>query len=1489
VQFAVITSLFVAVQDPIVQKFAVRFVGGYLSEKTGADIKVGRLVVSSDLQVFVDNVEVKDLRSNKLADIEHLRAKVYVGDILEGKIHLGKVVLRKAEANIMQYEGEDSFNFQFLADFFSSDEEKPEKEPLLLEIDHIAVFDLDFLLWNQNQDMPEKIEQKAIDYAHLDIDSIYLDVKNLMIHGDSIHAVVEMLKAKEMSGFVLKSLQTDVIVCQSGIFLTDLQMETNNSLIHTDLNMLCNGFGAFQNFVDSVRFDATIYPTDIMLSDLGVFSTVMYQMPDRVNFEGRFTGPIEHFAVSDIKAQIGRSTTFQGNLTMHPLDFEDGEHTLNINRMRFTYKDIANFYIPGSTGKVPLPESLSAMTSGILNLNFKGSYNNFNSKIRLLSDIGDLDVNVARKKQSNGDNIFSGDIKADSFNAGLIANASKLVGSLDLNAGYSVRFPKNGDIDLNVNGRAYRAQLLGQHIDEVILNCELKENLFAGEVTIEDNDLDLDFNGLIDFEDKNSPKADFAAVIRHADLSALKLMKNDSVSEISTNIVANLTGFDIDQMVGELHLDSTVFRDSRGVYVMKYFNASINDDKYMSRRININNDFFDFEMKGEVNFANLMNSLNEYGDSFVHFPIFQKNLEEFRKYKLKNEVNQDFAFSLALKDTRTLSRLLMPSLKIAKNSSVNGTFSSRANQLTLSARTKSIKIGDLNINNVELKNFNSSNASIGWISVGELAWVNITRTDTVSYGVDNFLLSARLADDTITAGVRWDDVEESDHNKGWIETKFHPHEGGGIFSIKNAEIMVNDSLWQVSPTNFIDIRQEETALSNIMFYHNDQSVRIDGLVPKMESDTLEVQLRSFDVSNFDILFNRMGFDLDGFISGDATLSGMRGHTMLLADLMIHRFGVNKEVLGDVALSSSWDDENKAIDVDLNIIDHGKQSLKINGAYYTARKDDNLDFTIKMNDLGLNVLNPFLVGVVDRMQGDINGLVTVNGTLNQPVLDGRINVVNGGCKVDYLNTFYTFEPTFIVDSRAITLKDLVLTDTLGNRAMVEGKITHDNLKDFKLDIKMHPRQFLAMATTIKDNDTFYGTAIADGLVEVKGPFSDIYLGVKARTQRGTKVTIPLGRSTTVKDNDFIVFVQPPKEVDEDEEEEMIEEEEKKKSNFTLNLDLDVTDQADLRISLPGIGIIDATGNGNMKIGTSNNTAFSLIGNYVINNGRFQLNFKDLVTRNFDLKKGGTIDFNGDPLNGRIDATGAYSVKAALATLGVEVDSTTSVSTNVNVECLIHLKNALLNPTITFGMNLPNASEDVQQTVFALVDTTNQAVMQQQVLSLLLLGTFTYAGNTANNNSTDYLSAITANLLFKQLSVDITDNVNVGFRYLATSSEKSYDEYQFAMRSEFFESRVLLETNVGVISNSSSASQLIGEFDLYYKLTKDGRLQAHFYNHSNYNSNYSSFSFDRLAPYTQGLGLSYSRSFDRFNDLFRKKKTLLPSTGPMMGKPKEKDKP
>ena len=1465
VLLGIITSLFIAIQDPVFQKFAARYASGYLSEKTGGDIKVGRLLITPDFTVFLDDVVVKDLNNNDLANISSLRTRLDLSDLLDGVIHFENVRLRDTKANLIKYEGEDKFNFAFLVDAFKTDN-KPDKEPVCIIVDKIEVENLDFVYWNQNKDHPDRTERQLMDYAHIVVDDINLRAHDFYMLGDSVCAKINALNGKEISGLDVNSFETQATVCSQGIYLDDLKAKLNDTRIDADVHMLYNDYTAINSFVDSVVFDATIRPTDIMLSDVGVFSEVMYKMPDRILFECRFTGPISHFSIDDLKAEMGKSTVIEGSLSMHPLDFNNGEHTMNIKRLQFTYDDLVNFYIPSSTKTIPLPESLRPLKAGKASLNFKGSYNNFDSEIHLVSGVGKVDLDVSRQKTEQGDNVFSGRIGAEDVNAGLIANAPKYVGSLDLNADFVARIPKQGNVDLTVDGKAYQAELLGYQIDEIVLNGDLKENRFKGAVSIDDKVLGLDFNGLVDFNNKKYPVADFEAVVDHADLKALKLIKDDSISEISTNIVANLRGFNIDDLEGELHLDNTVYRDGRGSYKMDSFDASILNDNLMQRRINVDCDFFNFEMAGQMNFASLMPVFNEFGDSFVHFPIWQTNRDAFKKYALTHDVEQDFIVSLVLKDTQTLSRLFMPDLKIAKNTTVNGTFTSRSKQLNLTARTKSVEIGKVSINNVELKNFNGLEAFYGALSVGSVYWTNITATDTMSIGLDNLSFFTKMDNDTIATRIRWDDVDTLNHNKGLIETTFHPHDGGGIFNIGSADIVINDSLWKVSPSNFIDITKGRVNISNLMFSHNRQSLRLDGYAPMNEGDTISVQLRNFDISNFDVLTQNMNIDADGLISGDALVSSLKDNPMVLADLRIDKLGVNGDLIGDTEIESSWDNKDKSVDLEANIFNDNRRMLYVFGSYFTTRKDDNLDFTAVLDSLRLSAFSPVLDKFVSRVQGYGNGMIDIDGSIQKPDISGRVSIIGGGCKINYLNTFYTFSPTIVIDNEKIGFENMVMVDTLGNKARVEGEIKHNRLKDFYLDLKLHPRDFLSLATTSKDNDTFYGAVVANGLITIKGPFSDIALGIKARTQDGTALTIPLNRTSTVKDNDFIIFVTPVTDtIEEMPEEETV----KKKQNFAIDLDIDATDVAKLKIMLPGnIGTIDARGAGNIKLNTSTAEALSMYGKYTISSGRFQLTLMDLVTRNFSLKKGGSISWTGSPTDGRINATGAYNVKASLADLGIQVDSTSSANTNVNVECLIHLKGALLNPTISFGMRLPNASEDVIQTVYSLVDTTNQTVMTTQALSLLVWGKFAYAGGSAGAAQ----NIDVTNLFATNFQVDITQNMNLGVSY-HSGDDDSYDEYNVALRTELFENRLTIETNLGVMSSNNPsadvASNIVGEFDLYYKLSKDGRLQAHFYNHSNYNTNFNSFAIDRRAPYTQGLGLTYSRSFPTFRDLFRKK--------------------
>ena len=201
------------------------------------------------------------------------------------------------------------------------------------------------------------------------------------------------------------------------------------------------------------------------------------------------------------------------------------------------------------------------------------------------------------------------------------------------------------------------------------------------------------------------------------------------------------------------------------------------------------------------------------------------------------------------------------------------------------------------------------------------------------------------------------------------------------------------------------------------------------------------------------------------------------------------------MIGDVELESSWDNDDKSVDLEANIINDKRRMLYVFGSYFTAKDDDNLDFTAVLDSLRLSAFSPVLDKFVSRVQGYGNGMIDINGSLQQPDVKGKISIIGGGCKINYLNTFYTFGPSILLDNEAITFENMVMVDTLGNKARVEGQIRHNRFKDFYLDLKLHPKDFLSLATTSKDNDTFYGAVVANGMITIQGPFNDILLRVE----------------------------------------------------------------------------------------------------------------------------------------------------------------------------------------------------------------------------------------------------------------------------------------------------------------------------------------------------------------------------------------------------------
>ena len=1485
VLISIIMSIFVAIQDPIIQKFAIRIAGGYISQKTGADIRIGRLYISPNFTIQIDHFMVKDLGGNDLLNVEELKVRPVMSDLLQGDIHLGEVELNEAQANLITYEDEDHMNFQFLIDLFSSDKEKDPNKSTDIYVDQIKLRNLDFQLWNQNKDDPEKTEQHLMDYSHLILDSINLDMENLVIRNKNISARFNHLSASEVSGFKLLDLASEVNVSPSGILLDSLRLKTPNSDLHLDLHMLFNGYQAFSSFVDSVRFDTKIYPTSLMVSDLGPFTEKLYEMPDLVHFEGWLHGPVKDFKIDGLDLRLGRRTHFVGDIAMQPMNLKDRVQMLNIKRLDYDYDDLTNFYLPIPSKTIPLPPALASLDHGIISGKFNGSLNKFKTSLSATSEIGNVDISLNKRIDENRENVFEGEIQADRLNVGLLTNAPKIVGTLDVAARVNGRQTKSGDFELDIDGAAYDAELLGSTINEVVLDGRLQSKCFNGKIRIDDDELGMNFNGRFDFSNPKALGGDFKADIAHADLYSLNLVKNDKVSVLQATITANVNKINnFNEAEGSLTIDNVTFTNSSGDYAMKQFKATIVNDNLFQKRINANCDFLDFNMAGKMNFNTLGIAFKQYIYNYVEVPQWTAQLEQFENSKKSSD--QDFIVELKLKDPKPLTQLLIPSLSIAKNTTLNGTFTTKSKSLNLTLRSNYVKLNNINFNSIECKSLSSPRRSVTRLSMNQIVLRDSTATDSTKIALDRFHTTLVLENDSIKTNIVWDDIETDDHNKAAIHASFVPTLTGGRINIASADIVLNDAIWTIPPDNYVEIDNDKIKISNVALQSEQQSLTADGYIPMDPSDTLAVSMNRFNVATLNFLTQGMGLNFEGFISGYATMSNLREDPTVIANLGIDKLGINGQTYGDAVIFSQWDNEKSAIDLQLGLIDQGKEVINLGGSFYTGKKDDNLDFKLVTEGLNIGILSPFLQKAVQRLQGYCTGSVDIKGSLKQPDLQGSLNIAGGGCKINYLNTYYTFSPTITLTNGFINLSNFSLTDTLGNSALVSGQIMHHHLKNFVLDIKLYPNNFLALATNAEISPSFYGTAIANGVVKIQGPVDHLDLDIKAMTKKGTSMTIPLGGKSGVAKHEFITFVDHSKPVVEEEGNTIEPVKKKSSSGFNIHLDLNVNNDAQVKIALPGnLGSMEARGDGIIKLGLPSNSSMSLIGDYVITSGSLALNIQDMLRRNFALEPGSKISWTGDPVNGTINATGVYQTKAALSSLGL-IDSTSMNSSNVRVDCMVHLKNKLLNPDITFGLRLPKASEDMQMAVFNVIDTTNQAEVLIQALYLMLFNSFNYGGST--NSYSGFISN-QLNEIISQFTNDIDINVNY-----KPGNELSNEEMTVAMRKQLFGDRLTIETNFGVIIPTSTyapnSTNIVGDFNIDYKITKDGRLSGQVFNRSNYNTSYYQYTYYKMAPYTQGIGLTYSKNFDTFNDLFRKRtNTLNLPNRPIIDRPTKTDNP
>lgn len=1448
--------VFLLLRNAEVQTLATRFAAAFLTQKTGTTISIDGIQVGFAGKLHLTGLVIEDKHGQEMIAVDELSVALAGINRAKQKVRIRSLHLTGAAFALRRYSTEDLDNLGFFLQHFISPDadtlpsETPTK-PWTLEVYDLQIRNAHFVY----EDADAKVASRGIDYNDMELLDMDLLASKVVIDHDTISANIHNLAFIEKSGFELKEFSGNARFSPVGLTVKNLVLVANNSNIHLDLAFRYPNLDAFNNFIEEVNFDGTFGESILDMSDIGYFAETMFSMTNTIGIEGNVKGTVSNIRGSNLDISYGTNTRFVGSVQMNGLpDFFETFINTNIETFTTRTLDVRSFRLPGEVPPIEVPDLLMKMGMVKVSGKFTGFYNDFVAKAVIQSRLGRLKTNLVMKTNPQKEVTYHGNLVASNLDVGNLLDAQLILGKTSFTLDVDGEGFRKDSLRINTKGIIQSLQFNDYDYNNIAIDASLDELIFKGRAAVDDEHLDFVFDGLIDFND-DMPRFDFKARIDHADLYALHFSSRDSVSILSTAIDADMHATSIDDISGTLAITNTSYIESSKEYKLKKLQLVAWQANDGLSGISLASDYIDVRLEGYYKLSTLSASISNY--IMQYSPTLARQLP---LQQTPGEEQQYLNFNIDLRNTDVLTDLFVPDLKLAPHTEIEGTANLTEEKVKLRGHADWIKYTTLKVYDWRMSTSSSEDGFELAMDFNRIMLKDVSASDSAGYGIDSLQLTTRLLRDTISFELLWNDLDNTNKNTGQVGGYVHLDTTRIMAALTDVNMVFDSAAWHVRPGNRIAANSSGVVFDKLNFYSDSSQVLIGGGITSHPDDSLRLTFESLDISHLDQLIRGGEVDVDGILSGEVTLVNLMQEPNFLADISLEDLYFNGEELGMMKLKTTWNDSAQRLRVNTHIFRRGNigtsEVIAITGDYYPTGENENFDLDVKLNNLGIQIVNPFIseYAVIDPASL-ASGELHISGSYNQPVATGIIKLMRTQFLIKYLNTTYSMAGSVEVAKNAINVSNLVLYDTRQQSANLSGSITHHFFDEFRLGIYIDLENLRALNTSARDNEMFYGTAVATGKVAITGPFDDIMMTVNARTNEGTRIIIPVTTGLSVSENDFIIFIN-----DADTSQKTTENYNVNTKGFAMNMELDVTPDAEIEIYLPdNMGNIKGSGNGDIGMGISPRGDFTINGDYIITDGNFFFNFENILGRNLKIRSGSKISWTGDPLDATVDIIATYTIKTNLTGLRLQTDSTALRNTRVEVQSNIHLMNALFNPDIRFSIDFTNVADDTKEIIFAALDTTDQSAMSQQIISLLILGSFSYTTAGPNIGTTGF------KLLSNQLSgwlSKISKDFDIGINY-QPGTELTEEELEVALRTQLFNDRLSIDGNFGVrgTTREQNTSNVVGDINVEYKITDDGRFRIKAFNRTN------DISFlEDNAPYTQGVGIFYRKEFETFSDLF-----------------------
>ena len=311
---------------------------------------------------------------------------------------------------------------------------------------------------------------------------------------------------------------------------------------------------------------------------------------------------------------------------------------------------------------------------------------------------------------------------------------------------------------------------------------------------------------------------------------------------------------------------------------------------------------------------------------------------------------------------------------------------------------------------------------------------------------------------------------------------------------------------------------------------------------------------------------------------------------------------------------------------------------------------------------------------------------------------------------------------------------------------------------------------------------------------------------------------------------------------------------------MNFEFDITTDASIEVILDrdtGHGM-QGNGGGGLLFAINTLGKFQMFGDFQIWEGIYNFKYGGIIDKKFEVKKNGSISWQGDPLRATLDLEAIYKTQANPAVL---IDNA-SFNKKIPVEVVIGLKGNLSSPEPDFNINFPNVSSVLKSEIETKLG--DKDTRQTQALYLLSSGGFLSQDGVNQSQFANNLYE-RASALFGDLFQDDDAKINLGVGYVGadrTLGAETDGRFTANLSSKISE-RITINGQVGVPVGGINESTIVGNVEVQYRVNEDGTLNLRVFNREN-DINY----IGQGIGYTQGVGVTYDVDFDTFKELVNK---------------------